>query len=232
MDGQPPMVFVQGPVAQNIEHLGIHHSGDEIEGRVAVGYHRKQGDFFIPQLIQLHFVILHHVPDSLNVKGGQPCTAGDQDAFQGLARRHFEFDILPDGKMVGRLLLQSFKQQIDGRLEVFIILPALAGVEHIQQHTHVFLFGRGLVVDIGDQRLIQKGLRLAPKIFAALVVLALGVFHDDRHQRKNVRFAVQIAEGVIVHGSAEINGVQDLQLISTLLHQHPTHFFDHGALRV
>ena len=80
------MVFVQGPVAQDIEHLGIHHSGDKIEGWVAVGYHRKKGDFFIPQLIQFHFVILHHVPDSLNVKGGQPCAAGDQDAFQGLAR--------------------------------------------------------------------------------------------------------------------------------------------------
>ena len=84
--------------------------------------------------------------------------------------------------MVCVALFQLFKQQIHRRLKVFIVLPAFAGIEHIQQSGHILFFFRGFIVDVGDQRLIQQGLGLAPEGIPAFAFLALCVFHDNRHQ--------------------------------------------------
>ena len=101
--------------------------------------------------------------------------------------------------MICIALLQLFKQQIHRRLKVLIILPAFASIEHIQQGGHVLFFFRRFIVDVGDKRLIQQGLGLAPEIVPALAFLTLCVLHDNRHQRENVGFTVEIVEGIIVH---------------------------------
>ena len=72
---------------------------------------------------------------------------------------------------------------------------------------------------------------LLPEIIAALF-LALGVRHDDCDQRKYIGFTVQIMEGVIVHGCAEINGIQDLQLVMSFLDENLSHFLHDRTFRV
>ena len=79
MDGEPAVVNFQCPVAEDIEHLRIHHGTDEVKGRVGIRNHRKQDAFFIAQLFKLQFVIGHHFPDGGNIKGSQPCAAGNQN---------------------------------------------------------------------------------------------------------------------------------------------------------
>ena len=53
MDGEPAVVDFQCPVAENIEHLRIHHGTDEVKGWVGIRNHRKQDAFFIAQLFKL-----------------------------------------------------------------------------------------------------------------------------------------------------------------------------------
>ena len=42
MNRQPPMIDGQRPIAEHVKHLGVHHSRDKIERRIAVGHHRKE----------------------------------------------------------------------------------------------------------------------------------------------------------------------------------------------
>lgn len=59
----------------------------------------------------------------------------------------------------------------------------------------------------------QKTLRFFPEWVPA-GPFALGVGHQGRDQFQNVLFAVDIGEGVIVHGLFEVDGVQDFQLVT------------------
>ena len=77
MDRQTPVIDLQGAVAQHIEHLRVEHCGEEVEGRVYIGYDAEQCDFFIAQLFQFHFVIGHHFPHLLNIEGSQRRAARD-----------------------------------------------------------------------------------------------------------------------------------------------------------
>ena len=81
MDRQTPVIDLQCTVAQHIEHLGIQHRGEKIEGRVHIGHDAEQCNFFIAQLFQFHFVIRHHVTHLLNVEGSQRRTTRNQDRF-------------------------------------------------------------------------------------------------------------------------------------------------------
>lgn len=97
--------------------------------------------------------------------------------------------------MVGVALFQLFKQKVNSGLEIFIIFPALAGIEHIQQGIHILFFGRGFVVDVSDQSLIKQSFRFLPEVIAAFG-FALGVGHDNCYKGQNVRFAMKVNEGV------------------------------------
>ena len=77
MNRQPPMIDGQRPIAEHVKHLGVHHRRDKIECRIAVGHHRKECDFFISQLFQFQFIVLHHFTDCLNVKWREPCAAAN-----------------------------------------------------------------------------------------------------------------------------------------------------------
>ena len=142
-----------------------------------------------------------------------------------------ELGILLHCEVIRLAFRQLIKKQVYGRFEILIPLAALAGIEHIQQHRKILFFLRRFIVDIGDQRLEQQCRCLLPEIIAALF-LALGVRHDDCDQRKYIGFTVQIMEGVIVHGSAEINGVQDLQLVMSFLDEDLSHFLHDRTFRV
>ena len=133
--------------------------------------------------------------------------------------------------MLGILFLQRFKHQIHRVFEGLIFFADLGGIEHFQQRGHVLFLLRGLVPDVGDERLVVQSLGLLPEILPAFAVLALGVLHDASDQLQDVVLRADIAEGVIAHGLLEINGIEDLNLISASLEHLPT-FNQDGALGV
>ena len=63
------------------------HHGPKLHKLVAVQIIEvQQRRFFVPQLIKLQLVIGHDLPELWNVKGSQPCTAGNQYALGGFSR--------------------------------------------------------------------------------------------------------------------------------------------------
>ena len=68
-------------------------------------------------------------------------------------------------------------------------------------------------MQIGNQGGEQKTLRFFPEWVPA-GPFPLGVGHQGCDQFQNVLFAVDIGEGVIVHGLFEVDGVQDFQLVT------------------
>ena len=68
-------------------------------------------------------------------------------------------------------------------------------------------------MQISDQCGEQKTLRFLPERVPA-GPFALGVGHQGRDQFQNVLLAVDISEGIIVHGLFEIDGVQDFKLVA------------------
>ena len=81
-------------------------------------------------------------------------------------------------------------------------------------------------MQIGDQGGEQKTLRFFPE-WVPTGPFTLGVGHQGRDQFQNVLFAVDIGEGVIVHGLFEVDGVQDFQLVTVFQKCVPT--LDHDT---
>lgn len=86
MDGQTAAVKVIRLVAQQVEKLGVHERRHKIEGAVRVREDDEQRRFAVTQGVQLQLVLCHQVPQLLDVEGGQPGPAGNQDRLQSFAR--------------------------------------------------------------------------------------------------------------------------------------------------
>ena len=114
--------------------------------------------------------------------------------------------------MVGVPLFQLIEHQVHGVFELLIVLPDLHAVDHLDEGGEVLFLHRGLIVDVADQRAVQQRFRLDPEIVPGLA-LSLGVGDQRCHQLQDVLFAMDIAEGVIVHGLFEVDGVQHLDLV-------------------
>ena len=66
MDRQPATVFIIRTVTQQVDKLALKHGKNEVEGGVRVAHNQKQHGLFIPDGVQLHFIVLHqftHFPD-------------------------------------------------------------------------------------------------------------------------------------------------------------------------
>ena len=74
------------PLTEQIEHLGKSKGNQKIVGAVRIGNYKESGCFSIPDAVKLQLVIGHDLPKLGDVKGSQPCTAGNQNAFGCLAR--------------------------------------------------------------------------------------------------------------------------------------------------
>ena len=81
MDRQPPAVEVIRLVAEQIEKLTIHEGSHEIEGAVRIRKNHKQRRLLVAQGIQFQFVILHQVPQLLDIEGCKTGAAGNEDGF-------------------------------------------------------------------------------------------------------------------------------------------------------
>ena len=86
MDGQFAAVHIIRFVAQKVEKLGVDHADEEVEGGIRVRHDEEQRRFLIAQRVQLQFIVHGEVTQLLDVEGGEPCAAGNEDGFCGLAR--------------------------------------------------------------------------------------------------------------------------------------------------
>ena len=77
-----------------------------------------------------------------------------------ITRRQLVFFILPQGEVVRVFLLQGVKEKVNSVFETLVILPHLHSVQHFYQRGKILFVGRGLVVDIADQRRVEQGFRL------------------------------------------------------------------------
>ena len=84
--------------------------------------------------------------------------------------RELKFEVLAHGEVVRVALPQLLEHQIDGVLELLVILPHLHRVEHLQQGGDVLLLLRGLGMDVPDEGRVEKRLRLDPKIVPGLAL--------------------------------------------------------------
>ena len=134
----------------------MEHSQNEIESGVRVTHNEKQHRLFVPDGVQLHFVVLHQLAHFPDVKGGQTCAAAYQDRGTGFASGKQKFLILPHSKMVGVFLLQSFKHQVYGALKLRVVLAGFTGIYHFQQRCEVHFLCRGLIPDVTDQGRVKQ----------------------------------------------------------------------------
>ena len=86
MDGQFAAVHIIRFVAQQIEKLGVDHRNQEVKGAVRVRHDEEQCCFLIAQRVQMQLVVHGKISQFLDVEGGEPSTAGNQDGFCGLSR--------------------------------------------------------------------------------------------------------------------------------------------------
>ena len=82
-----------------------------------------------------------------------------------ITRRQFILAVLLDGKVFRVFFFQPVKHEVYRVLEIFIIFPCFAGVDHIQQGSEILLFFRGFIVDVADQSGIIELFRFDPEIF-------------------------------------------------------------------
>ena len=85
MHGQPAAVLIVRFFAEQVEHLGIRHGYQEIEGIVRVRDDEEHRRFCVSDGVQLQFVIGSNLPNLLNIKGSKTRRTGNQDAFGRLA---------------------------------------------------------------------------------------------------------------------------------------------------
>ena len=132
MNRQFTAILVICLVAQQIEKLGVDHRNQKIEGAVRIRHDEEQSCFLITQRVQLQFIVHGEVPQFLDVEGGEPSTAGNEDGFCGLAGSQLVKFVLPSGKAVGLLFCQFLKQQVHRVLVFLVVLQHLHGVQHFQ----------------------------------------------------------------------------------------------------
>ena len=96
----PPVIEIIRLVAEQVEKLALRHGDDKIEGGIGIAHNEEQRRFPVAHRVKLQFVLRHNVPQLLDIEGRQAGAAAHQNAFECLAGRHFEFDILLDGEVL------------------------------------------------------------------------------------------------------------------------------------
>lgn len=81
MNRKPAAVNIVRFLTEQVEELGIGHGNQEIEGAVRIAHDQEQRCLLVPEGVQLQFVVDRQLPELLDIKDGQPGTAGNQDRF-------------------------------------------------------------------------------------------------------------------------------------------------------
>ena len=85
MMGQAAPVYVVRPFTEKIEHLRKRQSYNKVVGGVGITDNEERRRPSVPQLVKLHLVIAHNLPELRDVKWGQPCATANQYAPRRLA---------------------------------------------------------------------------------------------------------------------------------------------------
>ena len=125
---------------------------------------------------------------------------------------------------------QCFKHQIDGILEIFVVLPNLHRVNHADQHRKVSIFFRNNTIQIADQGGIEQRFRLFPEGVVAFT-LSFCIENQAVYQFQNILFAMDIRQRIIVHRLFEIDCVEYLDAVAASLKQAAA-LNEDAALRV
>ena len=132
--------------------------------------------------------------------------------------------------MVGVSFLQFFKHPVNGVFVFLVILAHFHGVDELKQGGEVLLLRWRFIVNVADQRRVQQRLSLRPELIAGFAV-SLGIGDKGRDQLQDILFAVNIGEGVIVHGFLEVDRVEDFDTVVVALKQLAD-LADHAAFRI
>ena len=81
MDGKAPSVKIIRFITKQIEKLTIHKGGNKVKGAVRIRNDNEQRRLAVAQGIELQFVILHKLPQLLDIEGSKSGAAGNEDGF-------------------------------------------------------------------------------------------------------------------------------------------------------
>ena len=151
MNGQPPVIEIVRLVAEQVEKLALQHGNDEIEGGIGIAHNEEQRRFPVAHRVQLQFILRHNVPQLLDIEGREAGAAAHQNAFESFARRHFEFDILLDSKVLRLLFCQIVKEDIHRAFISLVVLSGFAGVQQVQKRDEVPFLRLRFIPDVADQ---------------------------------------------------------------------------------
>ena len=132
--------------------------------------------------------------------------------------------------MVGLSLGQFLKFKVHVVLEVLIVLPDLHAADHFNQGGEVTFLRGQLVMDEADQGRIEQHFGLLPEIVPAFA-LTFGVGDEAAYELEDVLLAVNVGEGVVMMGLAEVDGVKNLDAVALPL-QKPCALYHHASLGV
>ena len=103
------------------------------------------------------------------------------------------FLILAHRKVVRLLGFQCIKHKIHGVFELLVILPDFHSVDELNKGGEILFLHRSLIVDIANERTIEKRFCLDPKIVPRLA-FAFGIGDQRCDQLQDVLFAMDIGE--------------------------------------
>ena len=81
MNRQLTTILIVCLVAEQIKKLRVDHANQEVKGGIRVRHNQKKCSLSISQHIQFQFIVHGTVAQFLNIKGREPCAAGNQDGF-------------------------------------------------------------------------------------------------------------------------------------------------------
>ena len=117
MDGKPSTIYIIRPLTQAVKQNGIDQTDQKCKGSVRITHNKEKSGPFIPQHIQIQFVIHGNFPDFFNVKRSQSGSTGNKDRLRCFSGSELIFFILTQGKMIRVFLFQSVKEKVNGIFE-------------------------------------------------------------------------------------------------------------------
>ena len=219
MHGQSAAVNGVGLIVELLKQLGIKHTHDEIEGAIVIGNHGEYRRFLFADLPQIHFIALGNAGQRIQIELFQTGDKGNLDGFQRLSAAGVIRPVILEGDMLRVPFLQSFKQLIENRLILLVVLLYIAGSDHLHDHRKVLLVGRSLIMEIADKGLEQHRCRLIPERVLCLRTFGRCVLKEVCGKPLNIIIAADIHERVVAMAFLHINEVKDFYFIALLLQQ-------------
>ena len=157
----------------------------------------------------------HGQPGNLRqVEGSQPDPDTHQYGLGGFAGGLLVNAILLDRNAFRVTHGQTLEEDIQRRLEVFILLFDLSTAQEFHDHAEVLFLRRGLMQQVQHEGLKQRSLGFFPKRVGALCVGRCGVLNEVGDQLQHILVIPHIPKGVITEGRIRVKQIEHPHLIS------------------